>query len=167
MDQISMFETQIIMLESYEDIDHLLANVREDEKDDDLFSWNPTSNGRSYSFYGTKVFEFIPRKGEKGKAKLKVSPEVLENMGIEAETYCALSISTDVEMKAFVDALKKRKHFLFRNLITETFACCNDYLRCSEAEVCIHQDDRFYNGCTYRTNLEQGKIFYGPKRNID
>ncbi len=167
MDQISMVKTKPIALDTFEDIDQLLASVREDEKDEDLFSWNATSNGRSYSFYGTKVFEFTPRKNEKVNSKLKVSPEVLKTMGIEAEEYSTLVIATIAEMNAFVDALKKRKHFLFRNLITETFGCCNDFLRCSEAEACIHQDDRFYNGCTYRTNLERGRIFYGSKRNID
>lgn len=167
MDQISMHDTKPVTLDSFEDIDQLLANVHEGEKNDDLFSWNATSNGRSYSFYGTKVFEFVPRKSAKSTSKLKVSPEVLKIMGIEAETYSALTIATDADMNAFVDALKKRERFLFRNLITETFGCCNDFLRCSEAEACIHQDDRFYNGCTYRTNLEQGRIFYGSKRNID
>ena len=167
MDQISMFETKPITLDTFDDINQLLADVREGEKDDDLFSWNATSNGRSYSFYGTKVFEFTPRKNKMVNSKLKVAPEVLKTMGIEAEAYSVLVIVTDTEMNAFVDALKKRKRILFRNLISETFGCCNDFMRCSEAEACIHQDDRFYNGCTYRTNLEQGRIFYGSKRNID
>ncbi len=167
MEQISMFETNKKTLDTYEDIEQLLTNVREGETDEDLFSWKATTSGRSYTFYGTKVFEFIPRKNEKAQAKLKVDPEILKYMGIEAETYKAVVIATEDEKTALVDALRKRKHIIFRNLISETFGCCNDFLRCSEAEACIHQDDRIYNGCTYRTNLEQGRIYYGPKRNID
>lgn len=167
MDQISMFEMNFNTLDTFEDIEQLLANVREGEMDEDLFSWNATSGGRSYSFYGTKVFEFIPRKSEKARSKLKVDPEVLKTMGIEAKTFSALVIANENEMTTFIDALRQRKRIIFRSLISETFGCCNDFLRCSEAGSCIHQDDRIYNGCTYRTNLEQGRIFYGPKRNID
>lgn len=171
MPQISMFEMNSIP-ETYEEIDQLLECVREGETDSDLFSYNETSTGRSYSFYGTKVFEFVPKKGKTGKSKLKVCTEIksaLEHTELSGNkiTFSTISLTTDDDVRLLIEALKTRKHYIFRHLITDTFGCCNDFMRCSDAERCIHQTDRFYNGCIYRTNMEQGKIFYGSKRNID
>lgn len=172
MSQVSMFD-MITIPESFEDIDRLLERVREEETDEDLFSFSDTSAGRSYSFYGTKVFEFLPKKNGKGSGKIKACPEILIALGqatageAKQTAFSVVAMNTENDVIALIEALKVRKRYLFRNLITETFGCCNDFMRCSEAECCIHQNDRFYNGCTYRTNLEQGKIFYGSKRNID
>lgn len=43
---------------------------------------------------------------------------------------------------------------------TDSFSCCSHYRECSDAKKCI-MDIEGYEGCTYRTNLEKGKIFYG------
>ena len=45
------------------------------------------------------------------------------------------------------------------------FACCNDYLLCSNARECIHKDNPDLRGCYYRKNLENGKILYGENKN--
>lgn len=171
MQQMSMFDQVTTVPESFEDIDNLLNKVREEETDEDLFSYRTTSSGRSYFFYGTKVFEFIPRKGNKGTGKMKVCTEIAAALGqgedSDNKQFIPVALNSTQDIIALIEALKAHKHFIFRNLISETFGCCNDFMLCSEAEKCIHESDRFYNGCTYRTNLEQGKIFYGPKRNID
>ncbi len=172
MSQVSMFDT-VSIPESFEDIKNLLERVREGETDEDLFTHSDTKSGRSYSFYGTKVFEFIPAKSSKAKSRIKVCPEVLSILNSskvndsKVTTFTTINMVSESDVNTFVAALQAYKRYLFRNLITETFGCCNDFMRCSEKECCIHQDDRFFNGCEYRTNLEQGKIFYGSKRNID
>ena len=48
----------------------------------------------------------------------------------------------------------------------ETFGCCNDFIRCSDALECLHKDNPEYAGCYYRKNLEAGRIFYGVNKNI-
>lgn len=48
----------------------------------------------------------------------------------------------------------------------DTFGCCNDHVRCSDAGYCLHLKDREYWGCYYRKNLEAGRIFYGKNKNI-
>lgn len=48
----------------------------------------------------------------------------------------------------------------------DQFACCNDFIRCSDACHCLHLNNPDYRGCQYRKNLESGHIFYGENRNI-
>ena len=167
MNQTSIFDSSSIKIDSFDDIDEILTQVYEEEKDKGFSSYNDTINGRSYYFYGTKVFEFTPKKSEKTHGRLKVSPEVMKELGGDADTYTSLSVTTETELQAFISGLQSLKRRLFRSIVIETFGCCNDFLRCSDAGHCIHTEDRFFNGCVYRTNLEQGRIFYGPKRNVD
>ena len=46
----------------------------------------------------------------------------------------------------------------------ENFGCCSRYEACSDAKQCIHPDKLFARACSYRRNLEQGRIFYGKNR---
>ena len=49
---------------------------------------------------------------------------------------------------------------------TSVFGCCAHYVQCSDEKHCVH-DNPFYScGCTYRKNLDTGKIFYGKNRNV-
>lgn len=41
------------------------------------------------------------------------------------------------------------------------FGCCSRYEECSNAMKCIHPNLMYAQGCWYRKNLEDGKIFYG------
>ncbi|MGN0482809.1 MAG: exonuclease domain-containing protein [Lachnospiraceae bacterium] len=43
------------------------------------------------------------------------------------------------------------------------FGCCGLYVECSDARKCLHQNKLYSTGCSYRKNLENGKIFYGTK----
>jgi len=49
----------------------------------------------------------------------------------------------------------------------DVFGCCSQYLRCSDAISCTHEDLFFASGCMYKKHLEAGRIFYGNNRNID
>ena len=40
------------------------------------------------------------------------------------------------------------------------FGCCSKYKECSQAGSCLHENKLYATGCAYRSNLEQGKIFY-------
>lgn len=51
-------------------------------------------------------------------------------------------------------------------LTAQSFACCNDFIRCSNRKQCQHLDNFEYAGCLYRQNLNAGRIFYGKNKNI-
>ena len=157
MEQISLFEDEKIPFPTtHDDIVKLHERyIAEGETDSDACTWSDTKNGRSYFFYGKKVFEHITN--SMGKAKLKIQQD-------DDKPLTLTSDSSD--LLPYLEKLKEMKKSIFRNLNTDTFACCNDFQRCSDALQCLHQDDRFYNGCLYRKNLEAGKVFYGKNRNI-
>ena len=48
-----------------------------------------------------------------------------------------------------------------------TFSCCSEFIQCSDAKKCVHENKLYSTACTYRHNLENGRIFYGKNRNID
>ncbi len=50
---------------------------------------------------------------------------------------------------------------------SDGFHCCGKYNECSDAKKCVHREDFYARGCSYRKNLEVGRIFYGQNRNVD
>ena len=136
----------------------------------DYFTKNPVKDGYSYSFYGVKAFELNILDND--KVKMKLPDDIMgvlypSKKNLKEGQFYAISDLSSAEMLQLVDLLKKRKNVTFRNIITETFACCNSFVQCSDAKACLHAKDRNYNGCYYRKNLESGRIFYGKNRNID
>lgn len=49
---------------------------------------------------------------------------------------------------------------------TSMFGCCSKYEQCSDNRACIHENPFYSYGCTYRKNLDSGKIFYGKNKNV-
>lgn len=41
-----------------------------------------------------------------------------------------------------------------------SFGCCSLYKECSKKQRCLHSNNLYAKGCTYRKNLENGLIFY-------
>lgn len=58
----------------------------------------------------------------------------------------------------------KECDFIFSK--TSVFGCCARYEQCSNEKHCVHDNPFYSNGCTYRKNLENGKIFYGVNKNV-
>ena len=151
MDQISMFEDEYMFPSSYDDIQEIYRNhIYDGEKDEIAFRWKDKKNDRSYSFYGEKVFAFYPDQGKGAKFT------ICETVGEKKKEI----LVKPLDFGKAVEKLKKRYQYLARNTIIETFACCNDFKRCSAVDSCLHQKEIFYNGCYYRTNLEAGRNFY-------
>lgn len=44
---------------------------------------------------------------------------------------------------------------------TSAFGCCSKFNACSDAKKCIHENRLYSMACSYRANLEAGKIYYG------
>lgn len=140
--------------------------VYEPTDDDDAFSFSATQSGFSFFVYGRKSFELI--RGKKGMT-LRISGDLMQLLDTEREDLDEMKfypLPTD-QISTFPSLLKAHKKYVFRNLITDTFACCHRFMQCSDARACLMPYDRTYNGCYYRRNLEKGLIFYGKNRNAD
>ena len=172
--QTSMFEKELSFPHTYVELDQYYDKyIRTTWEEADAFTWNPLlADGRSYFFYGQKIFEFYP--GNSAKAKLKLPGYMLRKLMIEKPnmkdttlySVTEKDLSTEQLQDAFMLLAEKQKD-IFRNTVTEIFGCCNDFMKCSDEKKCLYPEDRFYNGCQYRRNLEAGRIFYGKNRNID
>ena len=169
-EQISLILDQDIAFpQSDNDIQNIWNTYIHEEKDDsDAFSVESVSKGYSYFIYGTKSFELVQNKSG---CSLRLPGIIMsslfpERQNLDDEKFYSINSLQTEQMKALLALLKDDKHKLFRELITESFGCCNDFIKCSDAKHCIHEDDRFFNGCYYRENLEAGRIFYGKNKNI-
>lgn len=162
MEQLSFLDNSIIFPLTHEDVINLYQRyIFEGEEDTDVFTFADTAKGKSYFFYGKKVFEHTP--GTINKARLYLPFE--DEEGKQKFKPKKASDLPNEQLRAVLNELKEKKRLIFRNLVEEVFACCNDYILCSDERACIHAKDRFYNGCTYRSNLESGIIFYGKNKN--
>lgn len=48
-----------------------------------------------------------------------------------------------------------------------SFGCCSQFNACSDAKKCLHSNKLYSKACTYRSHLENGRIFYGKNRNVE
>lgn len=172
--QLSLFGQQIPMPQTIEDVAALWRDrIRERPADDGAFTYAPITCGFSVSFFGVKVFEFIPAgAGPEGSnpAKLRLPGDAMRAIRltrdgmIDDHLYTAADL-TPAQMDALADFLRERKRAIFRDLAPYQFGCCHAFVQCSDARACLFPDDTFFNGCQYRQHLEAGRIFYGKNAN--
>lgn len=155
---------------SYDDVRALYrAHITPPSQDGDAFTSGDElkNGGMSFFMYGKKVFEFhpgiIPYFRLTGQYMQMLDPA---GEYTEDGLYTFSADMTTPTMTDFVAHLQDLINTIFRNLVTEHFGCCNDFIKCSDARQCLYPHDRFYNGCSYRKNLEAGRIFYGRNKNI-
>lgn len=48
----------------------------------------------------------------------------------------------------------------------KSFGCCSRFVECSDAKNCVHPNKLYATACTYKHNLDAGKIFYGKNKNV-
>lgn len=48
----------------------------------------------------------------------------------------------------------------------KTFGCCSQFIQCSDRKKCVHKNKLYSMACSYRKNLDAGRIFYGKNKNI-
>lgn len=73
------------------------------------------------------------------------------------------------ELHEMEEALRRKMFDIYINFSPiEWFGCCSRYEECSDAKKCllVEIDQIRARGCSYRKNLENGRIFYGKNRNI-
>lgn len=158
--------------QSYKDIESMYEQyLKKPDEDADAFTWADLKNeGRSYFFFGKKIFEFYPGKGSAAKWRFSgdVASFVFENGTFKQGNmypYRYKDFSSE-SYSRLLAGLQKVKKDIFRNTVTEKFACCHAFNECSDKKECLFPDDRFFNGCEYRKCLESGRIFYGKNKNI-
>lgn len=73
----------------------------------------------------------------------------------------------EVDIKNDLDRLSDSIVRIYDDIkpLSDTFGCCSRYVLCSDELKCIHPDPAFARGCSYRTNLEHGRVFYGKNKN--
>ena len=168
MEQLSFFADSVPA--TYEDVFAFYkSHITPPSPDADAFTCSEdelSSGSKSFFAYGQKVFEFIPAKGKFrlfGSWLRKLEPASGKDYEDDNLYVCKL---TPDKLSAFADILQSEIKTIFRNTCEGLFCCCNDFRACSDAKECIHQTERFYNGCSYRLNLEAGRIFYGKNTNV-
>lgn len=135
---------------------------------------NVAKTTTSISFYGEKIFNIrINSKTQCLDTEEEfLFPYIDRITGAvlhkgEKRTYAQIPLITDEASVAVVqEMLRALLQECFNRQNVEAFGCCNDHVRCSDAGHCLHEDDKFYLGCIYRKNLEEGRIFYGKNRNV-
>ena len=71
------------------------------------------------------------------------------------------SIAISKESNALEELIRNIVIYRIRNYKSSAkFSCCSRFKECSDARKCIHPNRLYATGCTYRKNLENGKIFY-------
>ena len=67
-----------------------------------------------------------------------------------------------------IEWVKSVVQYKISNYVTSapSFGCCSQFQECSDAKKCIHPNRMYSTACSYRCNLEAGRIFYGKNRNI-
>lgn len=78
-----------------------------------------------------------------------------------------VSFSTDItDFYSYVESVLLYRLSHYRTA-EATFSCCSQFIQCSDAKKCIHENKLYSTACTYRRNLESGRIFYGKNRTVD
>lgn len=108
----------------------------------------------------------------KGKRKKDVSftvrfQKILDSVGAQYRQLSDGLRITPLELTALLSSTELAQ-LLYEACLSdaESFSCCADYEKCSDAKKCIQTDPMFYGRCHYRDNLKSGKIFYGKNKTI-
>jgi hypothetical protein len=136
------------------------------------YELRPNKGYETIAFCNSAIIRIVPSK-TKG-IHLHLSEKYLDLFGLEKEAqftksdpdWGKLLFNESVAVK-ILDNIKSVFERCYLNESVERFGCCSRYEECSDEQKCIHPDIRFAEGCYYKINLENGRIFYGKNCNID
>ncbi len=75
-------------------------------------------------------------------------------------------IDCDINDTEFLNRFEIAFSMMFADLSTKDIGCCSHYIECSDVKRCVSNNPEIFLHCYYKTNLENGKIFYGVNKNI-
>ena len=80
-----------------------------------------------------------------------------------------IHVFMDRNTNELVEYIKLHTEYRIKHYTSKasTFGCCSKFNACSDAMKCVHENRLYSMACSYRTNLDAGRIFYGKNRNID
>ena len=93
----------------------------------------------------------------------------LKPMNAQEEKTGKQKIQVAMNSPSLLDWLKRIIQWRIDNYISsaDSFGCCSEFVKCSDAKKCVHSNRLYSTVCAYRHNLESGRIFYGKNRNVD
>lgn len=115
---------------------------------------------------------------EKGTAlELIVGKRQFDNLDFDADLDARelksdksnIHVYIDNEDVDLIEFIKVNTIYSVKNYKSKasTFGCCSRFNECSDAKKCVHVNRLYSMACSYRKNLDAGRIFYGKNRNID
>lgn len=80
----------------------------------------------------------------------------------------AVRIRFDKSSPNLVNYIRKNTEYCLDGYQSKAapFGCCSRFNRCSDAKKCVHDNKLYSKACIYRSNLDEGRIFYGKNRNV-
>ena len=102
------------------------------------------------------------------KYKLLFNQSGIEYSEVESDMgFIRLGLDIFSPLTGYLDKLPDIFNKIFIDIFSfPAFGCCDKYVACSDAKHCLHEDLVYSTACQYRSNLEQGKIFYGKNNTI-
>lgn len=146
------------------------------ERDRPFITSNISKDGKSLSvyFYRQLAMRFMIGKKvshvELDANYIKEPTEIASEykmIGAEAGGKVRLYLNRDFNYAAFSAVVQKICTDCKEWAPVNLFGCCSLYVECSDEKECLRWRDEEYLGCSYRRNLEAGRIFYGHCRHID
>jgi len=86
------------------------------------------------------------------------------NVRMTSSRYKIIVPSGEKSTLLYVKELIKKRLAVY-STSEKPFGCCSLFEECSDARKCIHENKLYATACSYRHNLEHGRIFYGRNRN--
>ena len=89
--------------------------------------------------------------------------EIIETLNDE---WCRIKVDGIESVLKLKTQLSSLFMIILSEMGGESFGCCHRYEQCSNEKRCIHPDFMVALTCSYRKNLEAGRIFYGENKTI-
>jgi hypothetical protein len=155
----------------YSEADKLLDALKA-SKPDKAFTFEcvPMKDGRTISLKvagGILCYVVFTRQGP--YIRIETSHELEKNFPTAehlANDFIKLNMDLTFDMDTFVQVVGPLCEELFDASATMQFGCCNDFVQCSDLKRCFKLENPDSRGCSYRKNLEAGRIFYGKNKTI-
>lgn len=100
--------------------------------------------------------------------QLPVDAEILERTKADLSSN-TIRIRIKRTSPNLIDYIRANTIYCIRGYVSKAarFGCCSEFIKCSDARKCVHENKLYSKACMYRDHLDQGRIFYGKNRNID
>jgi hypothetical protein len=110
----------------------------------------------------------------KNQTRIEIAKKHLKNFDMEneagftkSEPEWAKAVLNDLAIEKILRNIESVFTQCYLDEPVESFGCCSRYNDCSDEKKCIHPDQKLSKGCIYKSNLDNGRIFYGKNQSTD